>query len=58
MRKVSMTALFYGAAILGGGDAAETFKDNHPLVGVPMFILGVVAAGVLLLMWQRANSRS
>ncbi|HZT58980.1 MAG TPA: hypothetical protein VFA21_10170 [Pyrinomonadaceae bacterium] len=51
-----MKVLLYAAAILGGGGAAETFKDHHPFVGVPMFILGIAALVLLLVLWQRANS--
>jgi hypothetical protein len=47
--------LFYSAAILGGGGAAETFKDHHPFVGVPMFILGIAVLGLLLVLRQRAR---
>lgn len=45
-------------AILCGGGAAESFKERHPVVGVPMFVLGVAAFGVWLVFWLRAQSKN
>jgi hypothetical protein len=58
MSDALMKVLPFAAAILCGGGAAETFKDRHPSVGVPMFILGLAAFGLWLMIWQRARSRN
>jgi len=44
-------------AFLCGGGAAETFKERHAFVGVPMFILGVASFGLWLALWCRAQMR-
>jgi len=48
----------FATAILCGGGAAETFKERRAMVGVPMFMLGVLSFGLWLTMWISKARRS
>ena len=43
--------MFFLITILCGGGAGVAFKSGMPLVGIPMFILGVILTGVWVVMW-------
>ena len=48
----------YATAILCGGGAAETFKERHAFLGIPMFVLGVLSFGLWFTIWISKAKRS
>jgi hypothetical protein len=50
--------MLYATAFFGGGGAAETFKERHPAVGIPMMILAAALIAMWIVMWNiRAKAR-